>query len=71
MIQYGVENSERSVNVRTMSGSVLQYRVTDLSPNTNYIIRVAASNSEGDGTFSNGVMATTQPVPGKPIDYRW
>lgn len=70
VIQYRAENSVRSVNEETMSGRVLEHRIAGLSPSTNYRIRVAASNSEGDGTFSDFVMATTHAVPGKLIDYQ-
>ncbi len=66
VIQYRVEGSSIFTDsVDTMSASGLQYSLTDLTPDTNYQLRVASRNAQGAGTYSSVVTATTPPIPSK------
>ena len=62
---YGEEGSGITVTVDTLTASPLEFTVTDLMPDTNYHLRVAARNSQGAGAYSDAVMATTLAIPGK------
>lgn len=72
VVQYREEESSIFTDSEpTESASLLEHRVTGLSPNTSYQLRVAARNAQGVGTYSDIVMATTHAIIGQLYIDSW
>ncbi len=45
------------------SGTAVSHRLTRLQPDTEYLMRIAATSESGQGAWSDDVTFTTTPTP--------